>query len=151
VALRAWTISGVSVKKTCPRRPGGAGGLQLGHFFLAHDAHAAGGLQREAGVVAEGGNLDARALAGLDEQRARGCGELLAVYGEGYVSHKRNPYSCMCLILVRLLKQNLLIGAAVVHDPRGDQNAERSQSQPSTDQNTDRAQEATVCSVARSD
>ncbi len=31
----------------------GAGGLQLGNFFLAHDAHAAGGLEREAGIVAE--------------------------------------------------------------------------------------------------
>ena len=28
---------------------GGAGGLQLGNFFLAHHAHAAGGLQAEAG------------------------------------------------------------------------------------------------------
>ena len=65
----------------------GAGGLQLGHLLDADDAHAAGGLQREAGVVAEGGDLDARGLAGLDEQRARGCGELFAVYGKGYVSH----------------------------------------------------------------
>ena len=37
----------------------GAGGLELGHLFDADDAHAAGGLQREARVVAEGGDLDA--------------------------------------------------------------------------------------------
>ena len=55
----------------------GAGGLQLRHLLDAHDAHAAGGLQREAGVVAEGGNLDAGGLAGVNQQRARGCGELL--------------------------------------------------------------------------
>ncbi len=29
------------------RHGGGAGGLQLGHFLLAHDAHAAGGLQAQ--------------------------------------------------------------------------------------------------------
>ena len=66
---------------------GGAGGLELGHLLDAHDAHAAGGLEREAGVVAEGGDLDALCLAGFDEQGAGGGGELLAVYGEGYVSH----------------------------------------------------------------
>ncbi len=88
---------------------GGAGGLQLGHLLDAHDAHAAGGLQREAGVVTEGGDLDAGGLAGLDEQRARGCGDLFAVYGEGYVWHLKNP-----LLLLRLLDQNLLICAAVV-------------------------------------
>jgi hypothetical protein len=70
----------------------GAGGLQLGHFLDADDAHAAGGLQREAGVVAEGGDLDAGGLAGFNEQGARGGGELLAVYNErdvgfGYVWH----------------------------------------------------------------
>jgi hypothetical protein len=66
---------------------GGAGGLELGDFFLADDAHAAGGLQAEARVVAEGGNLDACFTAGVDEQRAcRGC-ELLSVDGEGYVWH----------------------------------------------------------------
>jgi hypothetical protein len=67
---------------------GGAGGLKLGNFFEAHDAHAAGSLEREAGVVAEGGNLDAVGAAGLNEQRARGCGELFAVDGECYVSHE---------------------------------------------------------------
>ena len=45
---------------------GGAGGLQLGHFLLAHHAHAAGGLEAEAGVVAESGNLDARLAAGVN-------------------------------------------------------------------------------------
>ena len=66
---------------------GGAGGLELRHLLDADDAHAAGGLQREAGVVTEGGDLDAGGLAGLDEQRARGGGDLFAVYGEGYVWH----------------------------------------------------------------
>ena len=65
----------------------GAGGLQLGHLLDADDAHAAGGLERKAGVVAEGGNLDAVGAAGFNEQRARGCGELLAVDSEGNVSH----------------------------------------------------------------
>ncbi len=80
---------------------GGAGGLELGHLLDADDAHAAGGLQREPGVVAEGGDLDAGGFAGIDEQRARGGGELFAVYCELYVWHL-NP-------LLRLLDQNLLI------------------------------------------
>ena len=66
---------------------GGAGGLELGHFFDANDAHAAGGLQRETWVVAEGGDLDTVRLAGVDEQGARGGGQLFAVYGERYVWH----------------------------------------------------------------
>ncbi len=65
----------------------GAGGLELGHLLNADDAHAAGGLERKAGVVAEGGNLDAAGAAGFNEQRARGRGELLAVDSEGNVSH----------------------------------------------------------------
>ena len=71
---------------------GGAGGLQLGQLFDPHDAHAAGSLQREAGVVAKGGNFDTGGLAGVDEQRARGGGECFAVYGERYVWHVRCPY-----------------------------------------------------------
>ena len=66
---------------------GGAGGLQLGNFFLAHDAHAAGGLQREAGIVAESRNLDAGLAARVNEQRSRGRGELFSVDCEGYVGH----------------------------------------------------------------
>src|ERR1035441_1250429 len=65
----------------------GAGGLQLGHFFLAHDAHAAGRLQAEPGVVAEGWNFDARLAAGLNEQSPRWCGQLLSIDCEGYVCH----------------------------------------------------------------
>ena len=67
---------------------GGAGGLELGHLLDANDAHAAGSLEGEAGIVAESGNFDARGLAGFDEERAGGGGELLAVYGEIYVWHK---------------------------------------------------------------
>jgi hypothetical protein len=65
----------------------GAGGLELGHLLDADDAHAAGCLKREAGIVAEGGDLDAGGLAGLDEEGARGGGEFIAVYGKGYVCH----------------------------------------------------------------
>ena len=66
---------------------GGAGGLQLGDFFLAYDAHAAGGLQAEAGVIAEGRNLDARLAARVDQQRPRGSRQLLSIDNEGYVCH----------------------------------------------------------------
>ncbi len=66
---------------------GGAGGLQLGHFLLAHQAHAAGGLQAQPGVIAEGRDLDAGFAAGFNEQHARGCGQLFSVDGEGYVWH----------------------------------------------------------------
>jgi hypothetical protein len=67
---------------------GGAGGLQLGDLLDAHDAHAAGGLQGESGIVAERGNLDARGAAGFNEQSARGRGHLLAVDSQIYVSHE---------------------------------------------------------------
>ena len=66
----------------------GARGLQLGHLLDFHQAHAAGALQRQAGVIAERRHLDARALAGLNEERPRGNGEFLAVDSKGYVSHK---------------------------------------------------------------
>ena len=66
---------------------GGAGGLQLGNFFLAHDAHAAGGLEAEAGVIAEGWNLDAGFAAGVNEERPRWSGELFSIDCEGYVRH----------------------------------------------------------------
>ncbi len=66
----------------------GAGRLQLGHLLDFHQAHAAGALQRQAGVVAEGRHLDACALAGLNEERSRGNGEFLAVNSKSYVSHK---------------------------------------------------------------
>ncbi len=69
------------------RYRGGAGGLQLGHLFQAHQAHAASCLQRKAGVVTERGNRDTRGTAGLNQQRACGCGDLLAIDGKGYVSH----------------------------------------------------------------
>ena len=65
----------------------GAGGLQLGYFILAHDAHAAGGLQREARIVAEGRNFDARFAASVNEKRSRRSGEFLAVDCEGDVGH----------------------------------------------------------------
>ena len=48
-----------------------AGGLQLGHFFDFHQAHAAGGLERQARVIAERRNFRADALGGFNHQRAR--------------------------------------------------------------------------------
>ena len=72
----------------------GAGGLQLGHLLDFHQAHAASALQREVGVIAERGHFDAHGLAGLNEQRARGSRELLAVDSESYVSHKNSVDIC---------------------------------------------------------
>ena len=60
----------------------GAGGLELGHLFDFNETHAAGGLQRVAFVIAESGNFDASAFAGVNQQRARGGGELAAIDGE---------------------------------------------------------------------
>jgi len=77
---------------------GGAGGLQLGNFFLAHHAHAAGGLQGEAGIVAEGRDLDAGFAASVDEQRSRRSGELLAIDCEGDVGHLFSFPDCLSKI-----------------------------------------------------
>ena len=44
--------------------------LQLGRFFDFHQAHAAGGLQRQAVVIAERRNLDAHLFGRIDDQRA---------------------------------------------------------------------------------
>src|SRR5579862_2582891 len=73
----------------------GAGGLQFGHFLDLHQTHAASALQRKVGVIAKGGHFDAHGLAGLNEQRARGGGELLAIDSEIYISHEAvvSPWS----------------------------------------------------------
>ncbi len=63
----------------------GAGGLQLGHFFNAHQAHAARRLEREARVIAERGYFNAHGLAGFNKKSARGRGDFFAVDGDGYV------------------------------------------------------------------
>ena len=47
-----------------------AGGLQLRQFLDFHQAHTAGALQRESGVIAERRHFDAGILAGIDQQRA---------------------------------------------------------------------------------
>src|SRR5208282_5715418 len=65
-----------------------AGGLKLGHLLDLHDAHAAGALQRKPGIVAKRRHFDARALAGLDQQRPRGSRDLFAVDSKIYVSHE---------------------------------------------------------------
>ena len=62
----------------------------LGIFSISHQAHAASALQREAGVIAERRHFDAHGLAGFDQQRPRRSGDLFAVDGDVYVSHK-NP------------------------------------------------------------
>ena len=83
VALRACAISGgLGLDHHALGDGSGAGGLQLGHLLDADHAHAAGALQRKAGVVAEGGDLDAGGAAGFNEQRARGRGDLFAVDGQ---------------------------------------------------------------------
>ncbi len=47
-----------------------ARGLQLGHLFHFDEAHAAGGLQRKARVIAERRDLDALFFGRFDDQRA---------------------------------------------------------------------------------
>jgi hypothetical protein len=56
-----------------------AGRHQLGHLLHFHQAHAAGGLQREALVVAERRDLDAHPPGGVDHQRPRRGLDLPAV------------------------------------------------------------------------
>jgi hypothetical protein len=63
---------------------GGAGGLQLGHLFNFHQAHAASALQRQVGVVAERRNFNAYALAGLNEQSSSRCLDRFTVYRDVY-------------------------------------------------------------------
>ena len=65
----------------------GAGSLQLGHLFNLHQAHAASALQRQIGVITEGRYLNARTLAGLNQQRPRGSRKLFSVDSESYVRH----------------------------------------------------------------
>ncbi len=59
-----------------------AGGHQLRHLLDFDQAHAAGGLQGEAFVIAEGGDFDAVLLGGVDHERAWGGFDCLAVDGE---------------------------------------------------------------------
>jgi hypothetical protein len=51
-------------------------------------------LEAEAGVVAEGGNLNAGFAACVNEQRAAGGGELLSVDCEVYVGHYPLLFDC---------------------------------------------------------
>jgi len=62
-------------------------GLQLGHFLDPHQAHAAGALQGQIGVIAERRDFDAHFFAGFNEQSARGNRELFAVNCERNVRH----------------------------------------------------------------
>ena len=61
--------------------------LQLWHLLDLHQAHAASALQREIGVIAKRRHLDAHGLAGLNQQRPRRSGYLLAINSKCYVSH----------------------------------------------------------------
>ncbi len=79
---------------------GGAGRLQLGHLLDAHDAHATGRLQAEAGVITEGRDIDAGGFAGFDEEGARRGGDFLSVYGKGYVWHIKS----LCFRLPNLVE-----------------------------------------------
>ena len=85
VPLRACCTIGESVWTTMPSATGKrAADLQLGGLFDFHQAHAAGGLQREAVVIAEGGDFDAGLFGGVDDQRSRRRGNRLAVDCEIY-------------------------------------------------------------------
>ena len=55
---------------------------QLRHLLHFHQAHAAGGLQRQALPIAEGRDLDARPLRRIDHEHARRRFDRLAVDGE---------------------------------------------------------------------
>ncbi len=68
----------------------GAGGLKLGHLLDFDNAHTASALQRESGVIAKRGHLDAHGLAGLDQQRPSGSREFLSVDRKRYVRHKNS-------------------------------------------------------------
>ena len=68
--------------------------LQLGHLLDFYQAHAASALQRQVGVIAERRHFDPHALARLNEKRARGRGDLLAVDSEIHISHLICPLGC---------------------------------------------------------
>jgi hypothetical protein len=85
-------LRGLSVDDHAFGDRGAAGGLEFRHLVDPNDAHAAGCLERDPGIVAEGGNLDAGGLTGFDEEGACGSGELFAVYSELYVCHLRSLY-----------------------------------------------------------
>ena len=94
-----------------------AGGLELRHLLQAHQAHAAGGLQRKPGIVTELRNRNARGPAGLDEQSARGRGQRLAVNDKAYVGH---PVSLVLSIRRLAPLQSLLkswrVEESLLHD-----------------------------------
>ena len=59
-----------------------AGGLQLGHLLNAHQTHATRCLQREIGVVAERGDIEALFAADVDQTRAFRHLKVFAVDGD---------------------------------------------------------------------
>ena len=93
----------VSVLTTMPSPTGSVQAvMQLGHLLHFHQAHAAGGLQREPFVVAEGRNLDADLLGGVDDQRSGGRLDLAAVDRElDRVSHVSPLPMCTSIAVVR--------------------------------------------------
>jgi hypothetical protein len=60
----------------------GAGRLQLRHLLDTHQAHPAGSLQREIGVVTEGGNVESLVAADVDQPRALWHFEFFLVDGD---------------------------------------------------------------------
>ena len=76
MSLRASCTCGVSVRTTMPSAATSVHAVcSLGTFLDFDQAHAAGGLQRQAGVVAERRNFDAEAARRFDDQRSRRDGE----------------------------------------------------------------------------
>ena len=76
VLARAMHLLGVGLDDHAFGRDQRAGGLQLGHLFHFDQAHAAGRLQRKAGVIAEGGDFDPLRLGRFDDERAGRRGDL---------------------------------------------------------------------------
>src|ERR1051326_4101440 len=77
-----------------------AGGLELRHFFNAHQAHAAGGLKRKSRVVTERRDFNTHGLASLNQECARRRTDLLAVNSDGYVFYFGHDYFKSNLFLI---------------------------------------------------
>ena len=82
--------------------------MQLGHLLHFHQAHAAGGLQREALVIAERRNLDAHRFGGIDHQRSGRGLDRLPVDRQFYqISHLHRHHLVCVLVRARLAVQVL--------------------------------------------
>jgi hypothetical protein len=61
--------------------------LELWHFLNFYQTHPTGTLERQAGIVAKGRNLNAGTLTGFNQQCSWRCGDRLAVNRDRYVAH----------------------------------------------------------------